>query len=137
MVIPSQAEVSGASVQAVVTGLAPASESSSSPLPVADVSVVDAKFIDPNHMVAPCKFVYTAPEATVYNTNGIPIAADVKVIQESKPIVAKCVVVQSNGSSGEVTVDYSDSDETTTDVWVSEKITSAINCENATHLNFF
>jgi Leucine-rich repeat (LRR) protein len=140
VVVPSAAEISTAAVQAVATVVAaPVDEKSTvvTAAPVADISVVDPKFIDPNQMVVPCSFVYTAPEPSVYNANGIPIAVDVKVVQEPRPVVAQCVVVQGGGPSGEVTIDYSDSDETTTDVWVSEKMSSAVNCMNATHLNLW
>ncbi len=97
---------------------------------------VNATLVDPNQMSAPCPFVYAAPMPNAYASNGMPIV-NATVVQQQQPVVAKCTVIADPTPSMEVSVEYLDGDETTTDVWVSPRMDAPVNTINATHLNLW
>ena len=82
---------------------------------------VNASLVDPTVMAEPCPYVYAAPMPNVYSPNGMPMV-DAKVVQAQQPVVAKCTVIADPVPAAEVSVEYLDGDETTTDVWVSSRM---------------
>ena len=82
---------------------------------------VNASLVDPTVMAEPCPYVYAAPMPNVYSPNGMPMV-DAKVVQAQQPVVAKCTVIADPVPVAEVSVEYLDGDETTTDVWVSSRM---------------
>jgi len=100
------------------------------------VVTVNATFVDPNQMSAPCPFVYAAPMPNAYASNGMPVV-NAAVVQQHQPVVAKCIVVVDPNPPMEVSTEYLDGDETTTDVWVSERMDAPVNIFNTTHLNLW